>query len=129
MVFAMLHAKHKCMKDEQLVEQDVMCVCMCACVCRSVCACMRANYEAKFATVAAMQIDKARRDLGYAPQQFDLKEIGQWYKENGHGPNTGVDMGLQIVRILGLLMINITLVLMIINDFVYPLIDNDIVIP
>ncbi|KAF5833988.1 3-beta hydroxysteroid dehydrogenase/isomerase family-domain-containing protein [Dunaliella salina] len=32
------------------------------------------------------KIDKARKELGYDPQSYDLVEIGAWYKEHGYGP-------------------------------------------
>eukprot|EP00983_Pelagomonas_calceolata_P099251 1158437-Pelagomonas_calceolata.AAC.10 len=32
------------------------------------------------------QIDKARKELGYHPQSYDLTAIGAWYKEHGYGP-------------------------------------------
>nr|XP_026248786.1 short-chain dehydrogenase/reductase family 42E member 1 [Urocitellus parryii]XP_026248787.1 short-chain dehydrogenase/reductase family 42E member 1 [Urocitellus parryii] len=34
-------------------------------------------------------LEKARRELGYEPQPFDLQEVVEWFKARGHGKSPG----------------------------------------
>uniref|UniRef100_A0A8D2E324 Short chain dehydrogenase/reductase family 42E, member 1 n=1 Tax=Sciurus vulgaris TaxID=55149 RepID=A0A8D2E324_SCIVU len=34
-------------------------------------------------------LEKARRELGYEPQPFDLREVVEWFKAQGHGRSPG----------------------------------------
>lgn len=34
-------------------------------------------------------LEKARRELGYEPQPFDLREVVEWFKARGHGRSPG----------------------------------------
>jgi hypothetical protein len=33
-----------------------------------------------------LQCDRARKELGYEPVDFDKLEVAKWYKERGYGP-------------------------------------------